>query len=303
VSLIGWAVAGFSHTVRIDTRVGQGGGSNFIAWILATTIPFLVLKIINGRGWQRWVSVGLLPFWLTSIVVTGSRGGVLCLVASLGILLLITRRFKLVFVLLLLVLMFVNFMPEQRVERLKTITTDPKEMDKSLLQRYQNINIGVQIMSDYPLFGSGLDTFPTTKAKYLPRDYVGRKSNVAHNTFVQMGSEIGVIFLLTFIVLNFYTVYCLRKRSPEALNKEDAAHMDWVRYGLWGAYASTFVAMMKSDMAKMDFFWWFYGLAMAYEMVRERAVDALEAKKMRAEIKTKKEMPDWLKARLGVPVT
>ena len=35
VAVLSWAAVGFSDTVRINTRVGQGSGGNFIAWVLA----------------------------------------------------------------------------------------------------------------------------------------------------------------------------------------------------------------------------------------------------------------------------
>jgi O-antigen ligase len=212
------------------------------------------------------------------------------------------RRFRLVLVLVVMSVLFLQFVPAARLERLETITLDPAKMDESMLARLQHVEIGMQIMADHPLFGTGLGSFPEVKKKYLPRGYAARDEHVAHNTLIQMGSEVGLIFLGVFVAFNFYAVWCLLRRSPEAFNGPDADHMDWVRSGLAAALAASAVQMLKGDMAMVDYFWWIYGLSVAYHMVRRKAVEASAVLPVQpsAPVVPKRSWRPWLKpARVG----
>ncbi|HUU22760.1 MAG TPA: O-antigen ligase family protein, partial [Phycisphaerae bacterium] len=295
VTLLGWLAAGFSDTVRIDTAVGQGGGSNYIAWVLATTTPLLVFKIVRGAGWQRLAAAAMLPLWLASILATGSRGGMLCAAAGLFVLLMTMRQTRLLVTLVVIVALFLQFAPSQRMQRAQTITLDPEKMDYSMLVRYQNAQMGLRMMADRPLFGTGLGTFPKAKLGYLPRDYVGGKEHVAHNTLIQMGTEVGVVFLAAFLLLSLYVVLRLRSPTPDTFGEKDANHMEWVRTGMLAALGVTAVQALKGDMARLDYFWWLYGISIAYHVVRTRAADAaMEAERPAPKPKPKRVPPPWL---------
>jgi O-antigen ligase len=298
VALLSWAMAGFSHRVLINTGVGQGGGSNYIAWILATTTPLLVYKMVRGRGWERLAAAVALPLWLAAILGTGSRGGLLALGVGLGVLLVMMRQLRLILVLALVGWGFWVLAPQDRIERAQTITLDPEKMDASMLSRYQHIQIGFQIVTDHPFFGTGLGSFPKASQKYLPRDYVGARGAVAHNTLVQFSTEVGLIFLVVFLIMTLYVVLHLRTRSPDVFSDIDAGHMEWVRLGMLGALGATAVQMLKGDMGNVDYFWWLYGISMAYWMVRERAVQAAKVKANEPTPKPRRSMPPWLAARL-----
>ena len=274
VSVLSWAAEGFSDKVRVDTAVGQGGGANYISWVLASTAALLVYKVAHGQKWVRIAATALLPLWVVGILATGSRGGVVSLAAGLLAMLLVMRRFRLVLVLGCLGLLFLRLAPAGRMERLESISLDTKKMDESMRIRVQHIQAGVKIIADHPFFGTGLDSFPRTKEKYLPTDYTADRAIVAHNTLIQMGSEVGLVFLAAFGVFGLYSFRCLLRRPDEAFKGADLERMTWVRVGLAGALAATAVQMLKGDMAKIDLFWWLFGLAITYGMVHTRALAA-----------------------------
>jgi len=298
VAVMSWAAVDFSDRVRIDSAVGQGGGANYIAWVLATTVPLLIYKLIRGRSWQRLVAGVMLPLWLAGIVSTGSRGGFACLAAALAVMLLVTRQFRVLLLVGVMGVLFLQLAPAGYIERLRTITLDPGKMDESMLNRYRHTKVGLRIMADHPLFGTGLDSFPEVKKKYMPQ-YSADNRLVAHNTLIQMGSEVGLIFLAAFLSFNVYAASCLWKRPGEAFSETDAAHMDWVRAWAAAALAATAAQMLKGDMAKVDYFWWLYGISIAYQAVRQRAaVAAAKAPKPSAAPARKRRRPPWAKAKL-----
>lgn len=287
VAVLSWAAAGFSGNVRMDTGVGQGGGANYVAWVLASTIPFILYKVISGQGWQRAVAIAATPLWLAGIVATGSRGGLLCLVSGFAVLLFLVRRVKLLVVGAILLAALFWFAPAEYMERIETITLDPKKMDVSTLARYQNMQAGFKIMKDYPLFGTGLKTFPKIKSRYVSKDYVGQPYHVAHNTYIQIGSELGLVVLGYFLLLNVYVFRNLIRKTEANLDRETHDHLEWVRIGVLAALLSTLIQMMKGDVAHMDYLWWLYGIAIATLRVRSEAEATAAARLSEKKLDTK----------------
>ncbi|MCL2700424.1 MAG: O-antigen ligase family protein [Phycisphaerae bacterium] len=270
VTVVGWAAYGWGD-VRIDAAAGQGGGANYIAWVLAAMTGFVLYKVVRGRGWQRWTAVVLVPLFVVGNMATGSRGGLLCLVAA-GVTFVLMMRRKLWLLLpagAIGVWLLVSLAPASYMNRMATITSDPAKMDASSLTRYQNVQIGKRIIADYPVFGTGLETFPRAKRAYLTPEYVGGMYHVAHNTLIQLGSECGVPMLMAFAGVTGLATWRLLRRRPIADAVADD-HMEWLRIGTLCALAATWAEMIKGDVAHMDVFWWFYGLAFAYHRVSRR---------------------------------
>ena len=288
--LVSWAAQGFSGAVRIDTAVGQGGGANYTAWVLACTLPLLVYKMTAGRSWERWASLALIPIWLAAIIATGSRGGFLCTAVSLGVTLLMLRKGTPVVVITAAALFLVPLVPDQYWARINTITLDADEMDTSALARYQNWSVATQIVRDYPIFGTGLDTFPRVKQRYTGPDYVGGNL-VTHNTYLQMASELGVPFLVMFFVFNAWLLWRLLQLRPAALQTGDG-DLAWLRAWLLAALVATALQMAKGDMAGLDYFWWQYAVGLAVLRACGRAQPSMATTPAGASV----EGGDWTRA-------
>jgi len=291
VTILGWAAYGWGD-VRIDAAAGQGGGANYIAWVLAAMTGFVLYKAVRGRGWQRWAAIVLTVLLVIGNMATGSRGGLLCLAAAGATFVVMMRRRMLLLIPAgaIAVLALVNLAPESYMERMATITSDPDKMDTSSLARYQNVQLGQQIIQDFPLFGTGLETFPRAKRAYMTSEYVGGTHHVAHNTLIQMGSECGVPMLLAFGVVTGVAAWRLLRRRPVPDGADDD-HLEWVRIGTLCALAATWVEMLKGDVAHMDVFWWFYGLAFAYHRVSRRLTCGVKRQNSKSETRHPKQIP------------
>ncbi|MCE5328574.1 MAG: O-antigen ligase family protein [Planctomycetaceae bacterium] len=268
VCVIGWAMIGFADMVRIDAAAGQGGGSNHIAWALSAILPAVLYLVFKGRGWRRQAAIAAVPAYMLAVVATGSRGGLVCMAVAVVVTMVVLRRTIWLIAMTLTLAMALPMMPAARVQRAETLTMDPNKMDASLLTRYQNMNAGLQIMGDNPLFGTGLGSFPMAKRKYIRFDYAGELYHVAHNTYIQMGSELGLPFLAFFLAMNVFVLIRLRRRQWRGLSDEDQQRMEWVRVSMIGAIVVTLVNMIKSDMARWDIFWWFYAIGLGYHALR-----------------------------------
>ena len=270
VAIGAWIFYGFSGSTRVDIAVGQGGKANYLAWILAAFTPFVLYKVIRGKSWQRITAIVLTPLFLAAIVSAGSRGGLLCLVGSCGMFMLLLRRFKLIVLIGLVAGFLFLISPQEYKERISTITLDPEKMDNSALARYQNIQAGIKIAKDYPLFGTGLSTFPKAKMAYITEDYRAKPVHIAHNTYIQMASEVGIPFLLVFLGFSAWIVWKLFPVTKGNFSKEDLDHIEWLRVGVLSALAASWVQMVKSDIAHYDVLWWLYSIAIVVHRIREK---------------------------------
>jgi len=77
----------------------------------------------------------------------------------------------------------------------------------------------LKIFYDYPIFGSGLDTFKTLYPKYSSLNTTYSKANYAHNEYFQMLSDTGIVgFILFLLIISFsgrylYLSYKSRKSN------------------------------------------------------------------------------------------
>lgn len=256
--LYGWAAQRYSADARVDKLVAQGGGANYIALLFVITLPLLVLGFLRASDKRLKIAclagVGL---WIASILATGSRGGFLGLVV-VGIMLLIThRRFTALAGVTAIAAAFFLLAPPQFYERLGSITLDTAKMDRSSLMRWYNLNAGVEVMRNNPVFGIGFMNFPEAAEPYLPTDYPGiRGVNYSHNTYLQIGTENGIPALLFFLTITGVLLWRLAQPAPPGIPGRPL--IEWVRHGTLVGLVALLVCSFFGDNAGTDPFWWFY---------------------------------------------
>ena len=278
--MVHWAQAGLTMT-RIDVPVAQGGGANYTCFLFLATLPWLILGLYRRARWQKLLALLCVPIWLLVFVATGSRGGFLALLATMLALLVVQRRLGVYAVGAACALGFLLLAPSAYWQRMSTITTEKTKMDVSELGRWQNIQISLDIIRDYPMLGVGLSKFPQAALKYMPQEYAAvRGVSVAHNTYLQMGAETGLLVLGVFLMTTWALMWrLLRWRSPADM--PGRATFEFVRQGLIAGLAGTLTSALFIDAVGLDFFWWLYGLGFACVRVleRQRALAAAPARR------------------------
>ncbi len=161
--------------------VAEGQDPNDVARFLDLGLPIAALLLNSERRWwARLLALGYLPLGFLSVLLTGSREGLLAGLLALagGAVLLFRRRPErlapaLFFVPLLVALVWV-VVPSATLERLATI---PEQVQGGDLNQRLNIwTAGWQAFVRRPLFGSGAGTF-VAAAGLAPID-------TAHNTLL-----------------------------------------------------------------------------------------------------------------------
>lgn len=239
---------------------GEMFDPNDIAFFILSFIFFNIIFLTkNNRMPIRLISAFSMLVGIIVIIKTGSRGGLLSLMAVL--LFLVFARFKtirlsfftktVVAVAAILSLQFMD-MSTDRYKTIMNITSDYNVTDEE--GRVSIWKIGMRLMLTHPLTGVGLNQFPhgvgmDREARGLP----SAKWHTAHNSMVQIGAETGILGLILFCLMSFNVIkitgYVINKSQSEEL--VEIAEM--TRAGFIGHFIS---AMFLSQAYSV--YWAFY---------------------------------------------
>jgi len=230
----------YSVYVILKVQVGSDGrlgelfyyDANGLALLLATSLPLMIYYTRPGlpMTWRAG-AVAACGVAVLTLMKSGSRGGFLALLGS-GVFLLfgfgaIPRRVRIgavagVTVLLLLV------GSDKYWEMMGTLlhpTSDYNWSGKNETGRMEVWKRGMGYMMGYPVLGVGADAFPIAEGTISPlaarqSEGIGLKWSAAHNSFVQIGAELGIPGLLLFVGILFQAFRTLARIAKEAQRKE-----------------------------------------------------------------------------------
>jgi O-antigen ligase len=176
-----------------------GADPNSLAMNLALGLPMAwYLGMTHHRALVRWIGRAYLPISLLAITLTGSRGGMITAFVALLIVPLTLPNLspgKVVTAIALLVLsgaLAVAYVPENIVERLGT--TGESVQSLSFGGRFRLWTAGMHAFFDRPIMGYGAASF---RAVITPE--LGYMAQVAHNSYLSIMVEEGLIGLLLFL--------------------------------------------------------------------------------------------------------
>lgn len=241
------------------TRAISGGApfgpfinhNHFAAFANMTVLPFLSLALHQYKGFVRSMAwrgkYGLIIFFsliiiIMAIFMSGSRGGVVSLIAGVIVMLFILRRegeVKVNLFLLSIILAFVTglfFIIErwQVLDTLSSLLTFHEDI--SLLYRFKGWKVAIQVFMDFPVAGTGFGTFGEIFLLYRPTSML-TTFNHAHNEYLQFLTEGGLFGLL---LISIPLVYFSLTFNPIMTNDGDR-EIRYVRAGLFAAMVALLV--------------------------------------------------------------
>ncbi len=227
----------FSAVILARAQMGADGrlrdvayyDVNDLAMLIVSTLP-LVLYLWRKptRPWSRALLAAATVFLIVTLGKTGSRGGFLGFLAVGGYLLLRLHgvpAWQRIGTVALLATLLVGLASDKYFDRIGTILRlrqDYNWSGKSETGRMEVWKRGLGYMLAHPLLGVGAAAFPVAEGTLAPealehqRYGQGFKWSAAHNSFIQIGAELGVGGLILFIALlaaAFRTLARLR-RAP-----------------------------------------------------------------------------------------
>ncbi len=186
---------------------GLEGEPNYEALMLLMSLPlaFWMARYEESRWWR---SIGLLCGLLLAcaIVFTGSRAGVIT-EGIVGLALVAQSRHKLAGIvgLALAALVLFAYAPSElsyKFQSIKFVGEPTNGSEASTRIHVELEKAGLRMMEAHPIFGVGLEHFKAVAPDYKPELLkLGGRSFIAHNTFIQIGSEAGIPALLLFLAM------------------------------------------------------------------------------------------------------
>lgn len=228
--LLGLAIVVLSAAGR--AQVGGSYDPNDTAFVMVCLLPIVVMLMAAETGRRRWILAPIVGLCLLTNIMTKSRGGfvTLLVVALILIAKLPSRQAALkIGIVVGGLLIFVLFAPQSYWDRVSTIWGGGSEAAQGdeylrggITPRWELWKTGVRIMLENPLLGVGLGNFSIAEGMTHGGAKVGSGRWMApHNSFTQIGSELGVVglglllYLLYRALRNCRTVIRVARRSPQ----------------------------------------------------------------------------------------
>lgn len=183
-----------------------GWDANDIGLVLALGIPVAwYLAVSDGSNrkarWLRLVNYAYVPSAILAILLTASRGALLATVPALVFVvgslprLSLSRRMLVLAVLIVALFVLQPLVPQSSLERLATSGASIAAGD--LGGRGNLWREAIEVFLEHPLLGVGGGAYRA----------VAESGQVAHNTFLSVLAEVGIIGLALFAIILAITVY------------------------------------------------------------------------------------------------
>ena len=180
---------------------------------LALTMAWYLGNVLRNRL-LLWICRGYLPVGVVAIGLTGSRGGMLASIVALSIVPLSMTRLSPKRMVMTLIMLFlagglaVVYVPEKIVQRLATTSTEVEDL--SLGGRFKLWRAGFRALPQHPILGFGTSSFIRTISPEL-----GSAAQVAHNSFISVLVEQGIVGLSLFLLMFLAVFRSIRRRLPQ----------------------------------------------------------------------------------------
>ena len=268
-----------TYTAVVLSRFHLGGGdtwrlgdlytydANDLATLIVTAMPLgLYFVIGQGRVLLRLLAAGGLIVLAVGLISSGSRGGFVAFLAVAAFVLVmmttIPARSRIGGLVVILVVLLGTASDKYWTQMQTIVHYDQDYNVTSETGRVRIWKRGIGYMTDHPLLGVGMRNFPVAEGTISP--LAGRRERgigvwwgAAHNTYVQVGAELGFPGLLLYLGVIGTAFWSLRRVSRRALRShpqggEISRPAQSLMAALVGfAVGSFFLSLAYSDMLYM----------------------------------------------------
>lgn len=306
-NMVGCAV--YCGFVMLRFHVGANGrlgelayyDSNDFGLMLVCTVPFTVYFMRPGVALARRVAaLGSLALILRMLILTGSRGGFVGLIVVMGFLALtftaVPKRIR-IGTILVTVGVFAILGSQRYWAMIQTVlhpTSDYNWVGGDPTGRMEIWKRGIGYMEAHPLLGVGMGAFSVAEgtlsdvSKQFAAEGQGLKWSVAHNTFVEVGAELGVPALLCFLTLLVLAFYALRAPPRNSNPHPDAIPSGAFRQALASALIGYVACGFFVSAEHFAILYLLLGMIMAREHVATQSRLTVRPKAVREPSKTER---------------
>jgi O-antigen ligase len=261
--------------LRIEGLVGgMFENPNDLATALDLLLPFAVALTLISKGLARLFYLVCAAVLAIGVLFTLSRGGFLGLIAASGVLLWKLgrwRRLKTTLGVALICGILLAVMPGGYGARIVTIFNTEQDQTGSAQQRRELLERAASVAISHPIVGVGMGNFHI----YSIRE------KAAHNSYLEIAAELGVMGLIAYLILIFAPLRSLRRieRQTRGMRSESEREMYWLSVCIQAAFIAYLVC---SFFASIQYLWYlYYTAAYAVALRQIHAAEELEEMKMK----------------------
>lgn len=259
-----FAPANPAYASRLSSSITN---PNELASILvaALVLSFGLAVALKDQPLARWGALGAGALCTAGIFLTGSRGGLVSLAVALAAFLVVGARWRGRFLVVVaaVVLAGIGYFsyvasPETR-SHVSTVGSGTGRLDLW--------TVGWRMVEDEPLKGVGAGNFAVSSVHYLLEpgaiersDYIIGTPKVAHNTYLQLWAELGLVGLVVFLLVVGFCLYAALE-AARSFSRQGDARMEVMSRALFVALAGLLAAdFFGSRLAEKEA-WLLLGLA------------------------------------------
>ncbi len=213
--------------------IGLTYDANETAALFVMTIPWAIYLVMTEKRLSRWIGLAAIPVFLLGVLKTGSRGGLLGVIAIVPFLILLSpprRRGPFIMAVIIGGLATVLGMGEQAMFRFRKAFDTSEYNYNTEDGRIEVWKRGLGYIVRAPVQGVGMDGFQYKELASKSNKGYGVRQTAAHNMYIQVAAELGLIGFTGFMLMllgGLHLGNAVRKRMHEvykATGSRDAYH-------------------------------------------------------------------------------
>lgn len=213
----------FAPDAELERMAGFAGNANEFSIYLGVCLVFMFYfyEKTSSKLLKALLLV-LALFTLIPIFLSGSRGGFLFLVIALGYQIIRARKASLLIITIIFLFILIEspLIPRTYIDRMLNIPTDILTQSDTIGMRFDIWRHAFDLWESSPVVGIGTGMFRIRSVGGAI--YSGSRMVVAHNSYVSILVENGVIGLFFFLMVNFLSLLNFEKviRLPKTLDPQ-----------------------------------------------------------------------------------
>ncbi len=234
------------------------GDANYFSLSALLCLPLaFLLAARRGQTWERLFCVGCLLLTIAAFLLAASRGGFIGLVVAVLLIVWRSRHRARNLALAATVLIALTLVaPASPLERFLHPSTGDQE---AITNRAVVWKAGWRMFRSNPLLGVGLGNFKPLVAQY--EDASPRVRSLAHNSYLEIGAELGLPSLLVFLAILFCG-YRTLGRVRERTRRSGPALLHQAASGIQVGLIGCAVPMFFVSAQYQRFYWLMVFLSM-----------------------------------------
>ncbi len=238
--------------------------ANDYSAFLSVMLFFYLGALLSGKSayplWKRWVWAVGFVITFVCLLWTYSRGAWLAVILSFALSLVFRRNKKFLVFLAVLLVAGIVFAPPALKQRLGTIKNILKS--GTVVERKVLWSESLRMIQKSPVLGLGVNTYAKNEPNYKlegATDY-----QYAHNGYLQIAAEIGLLGLAGFLAIIFYFLFCVVPRLATTAGDFGGGAGFAYAFGTLAFLIHSTVDTNLQSARLINLLWFLWGLAFSF---------------------------------------